>query len=83
MRAIHSSRVVDREVARAGLDRTCAPFRPFTTLPTIDGYDVIDAATGRPVDHRDTRRSANGRAYTLNDAAKAGPRTLARALRAA
>ena len=41
--------------------------RPFTTLPTIDGYDVIASDTGRPVDHRDTLREANGVAYRLNN----------------
>lgn len=56
--------------------------RSFTTLPTIDGFDVIDAATGHPVDHRDTLKSATGRAYSLNGAAMNGPRALARALKA-
>ena len=32
----------------------------FSVLPTIDGFDVIDNATGHPVDHRETRQSANG-----------------------
>jgi len=40
----------------------------FSILPTIDGYDVIDNETGRPVDHRDNARSANGAAQHLNEA---------------
>ena len=40
----------------------------FSVLPTIDGFDVIDEATGHPVDHRETRQSANGVAYALNGA---------------
>lgn len=44
----------------------------FSILPTLDGFDVIDDATGRPVDHRDTARSANGVAFSLNDAARHG-----------
>lgn len=45
----------------------------FSVLPTIDGYDVIDNATGHPVDHRDTARSAHGVAYALNGATLATP----------
>jgi len=45
----------------------------FTVLSCIDGYDVIDEATGHPVDHRDTLRSANGVAYVLNGATQATP----------
>lgn len=53
----------------------------FTVLPTIDGFEVIEDATGRPIDHRDTKQQANGRAQYLNRAAAASPRALARALR--
>lgn len=53
----------------------------FTTLPCIDGHEVIDR-DGRAVDWRPTKRSANGVAYVLNNAAKNGPDALARALRA-
>lgn len=56
------------------------PPRLFSTLPCIDGYDVIDTATGRPVDHRDTHRQANGVAFKLNGAAMISPRALANAL---
>lgn len=56
--------------------------RAFTTLPTIDGYDVIDSATGHAVDHRETLASANGVAFNLNGALRGGPKALARALRA-
>ena len=61
-------------MARIGLDKSA---RAFTTLPTIDGYDVIDTTTGRAMDHRETKRSASGRAFVLNEAAKVGPRALA------
>lgn len=44
--------------------------RPFSTLPCIDGYDVIATDTGRPVDHRATLREANGVAYRLNNIAQ-------------
>lgn len=44
--------------------------RPFGTLPTIDGYDVIVEATGRPVAHRPTHQSANGLAFRLNEFAR-------------
>jgi hypothetical protein len=56
--------------------------RPFGTLPTIDGYDVIALDTGRPLDHRETLQEANGVAFHLNEAAKNGPKALARALKA-
>lgn len=55
----------------------------FTILRTIDGWDVIDENTGRPVDHRATPQSANGVAFKLNNAMREGPRALARALKAA
>lgn len=61
---------------RAPRDRS----RPFGVLPTIDGFDVIALDSGRPVDHRDTRQSANGVAYKLNNAAQNGPRALIREL---
>jgi hypothetical protein len=38
----------------------------FTTLQTIDGYDVVDEDTGRPLDHRGTLREASGVCYYLN-----------------
>lgn len=63
-------RIVSREVAK---------LHRFTTLATIDGYDVIDG-NGRPVDHRDSLASANGVAYKLNQAAMAGPDALIAAL---
>lgn len=54
----------------------------FTVLPTIDGYDVIDETTGRAVDHRDTKLSANGAAQFLNEGVRAGvPLLSARLLR--
>lgn len=38
----------------------------FSALPTMDGYEVVADDTGRPVARRDSRRSANGVAQTLN-----------------
>jgi ribosomal protein S7 len=55
----------------------------FSVAPTIDGFEVIDNATGRPLDTRPTRASAQGFAYILNGAAARGPKALARALKAA
>lgn len=55
-------------------------FKRFEVLPCIDGYEVVAVDTGRPVDHRDTRKEASGVAYNLNCAASAGPRALASAL---
>jgi hypothetical protein len=45
-------------------------FKRFEPLSTIDGYDVIELSTGRPIDHRDTLRQANGVAYRLNTLAQ-------------
>lgn len=53
--------------------------RRFTVLPTILGFEVIDA-DGRPVDTRETRASANGVAQSLNEAEKAGQAALIGAL---
>lgn len=47
--------------------------RPFATLPTIDGYEVIATDTGHPVAHRETLHSANGVAFMLNNAAQSNP----------
>lgn len=60
------------------------PQARFEAAPTIDGFCVIDSATGRPMGFdRDTRREANGIAQTLNNVARSGKRgALARALRA-
>ncbi len=56
------------------------PLERFSTLATINGdYEVIDTVTGRAVAQRETRRSANGVVWRLNDAAKLGPNSLARA----
>lgn len=57
---------------------TRRPFKQFSYLPTIDGFDVICETTGRAVDHRATARAANGVALRLNEAARYG--TLDRAL---
>jgi hypothetical protein len=56
----------------------------FEAEPTIEGFDVIDVQTGRPMGFpRETRREANGVAQTLNNVAASGkPGALARALRA-
>jgi hypothetical protein len=55
--------------------------RRFGTNPTIDGgYEVVCEHTGRPVAHRASHQSANGVAFTLNEAMKRGPKALARAL---
>lgn len=53
----------------------------FGLLETIDGWDVIDNATGRPLDHRPTKAQANGVVYKLNQAEKAGAFALGKALR--
>jgi hypothetical protein len=45
-------------------------FKRFETHPTICGFEVIELSTGRPVDHRDTLRQANGVAYRLNTLAQ-------------
>lgn len=56
----------------------------FGTLPTINGYEVVDMATGRSLGfERPTRNSANGIAQSLNRAALSGSRELSRALGAA
>jgi hypothetical protein len=55
-------------------------FKRFEPLATIDGYDVIDSTSGRPVDHRPTLRAANGVAFKLNNAAAHSPRALLTAL---
>jgi hypothetical protein len=57
-------------------------FRQFSILPAIDGFDVIDNATGHAVDHRDERRVAAGVAWKLNNAAAAGGDYLTQALHA-
>lgn len=54
--------------------------RRFTILPGLYGFEVIDA-DGRPVDRRETRKSANGAAQYLNEAAMRGTKSLERALR--
>ncbi len=51
----------------------------FSTLPTIDGFDVIDER-GYPVDHRPTKAEANGVAFRLNSIAYQGPKALAKAM---
>lgn len=56
------------------------PTKTFDTLPTIDGYQVVFSDTGRPIAARATHASANGLAFVLNQAAKDGPKALARAL---
>jgi hypothetical protein len=57
--------------------------KAFDYAPTIDGFEVIDTTTGRPVDHPyDTPSAANGRAWQLNQIVWSGDtRGLARALR--
>lgn len=58
------------------------PFKQFGHVRTIDGFDVIDEATGHPVDQRETAREAAGVAWKLNQAAMLGPGYLASALHA-
>ena len=53
--------------------------RRFTTLSGIDGYEVIDA-DGRTVALRQSERSANGVAHSLNKAASQGPQELSNLL---
>ena len=57
-------------------------FVQFSTIATIDGWDVIDNATGHPVDHREDRMVAVGVAYKLNTAAALGEGYLTSALHA-
>lgn len=53
----------------------------FSYQRTLDGFQVIDNETGRPLGfERETAHSANGIAQNLNRAALAGPRALAAAL---
>lgn len=52
----------------------------FGVVPAIEGYEVIDELSGRPVDWKPTARSAHGRAGFLNSAAKAGTKSLCSAL---
>lgn len=47
-------------------------FKQFETLPTIDGFDIIDVQTGHAVDHRETAREAAGAAFRLNQVARDG-----------
>lgn len=55
------------------------PYREFSYVPTIDGFDVVCDLTGHTVvAGRPSARSANGIAQRLNEAARHG--TLARAL---
>lgn len=71
------SLAIDREAS-------VAIVRPFTYGATLDGYEVVDVSTGRSMGFEyDTAQQANGKAQYLNEVAKAGPRALARALRAA
>jgi hypothetical protein len=58
------------------------PAPTFSVAPTIDGYEVIENTTGRPLDTRETREAAQGFAYVLNQAAKNSPKALARVLKA-
>ena len=69
-------------------DNNAAPIRAvpvFEYSPTIDGFEVVERSTGRPVTGvYDTAAAANGRAYQLNGIARSGDlRALARALRSA
>jgi hypothetical protein len=36
---------------------------PFEILPTINGFEIIDSKTGRPLDIAETRREAAGKLY--------------------
>lgn len=48
------------------------PFKQFGHVRTIDGFDVIDEATGHTIDHRPTAREAAGVAWHLNECAAFG-----------
>jgi hypothetical protein len=53
----------------------------FSAIPSGEGWEVVDDATGHPVTHpRDSHQSAAATATILNRAALAGPKVLARAL---
>ena len=68
-------RIVDREVAKLEARKR----RPFGAARTLNGYEVIDTATGRSMGfERDSLPEANGVAQTLN---RLDRRALARALR--
>jgi hypothetical protein len=57
--------------------------RRFVIGTTVNGFEVVDAETGRPMrTGYETSQQANGGAKRLNDAAAAGPKALARALKA-
>lgn len=73
-RNIAKERIIDQQVSKLR-----SPAK-FGILSTIDGVDVIDNATGRPVAHRESAQSANGIAQSLNAAASKGTRALAVAL---
>lgn len=47
-------------------------FTQFAVQPHGDDYEVFDVRSGRPVDIRPSRRSANGVAYRMNQAAAEG-----------
>lgn len=49
------------------------PYRQFSYVPTIDGFDVVCDLTGHTVvAGRPTAQSANGVAQSLNEAARHG-----------
>lgn len=80
-RNVARDRIVDREVAKLEIKTPATrSFKQFSTLTTIDGFQVIDNATGHPVVERDSRRSAAGIAHSLNLAAADSPEALAHAL---
>jgi hypothetical protein len=56
------------------------PEPQFAVHPAIDGFEVIENKTGRMVDKRATKRSANGVVFKLNEAARRGPFALDGAL---
>jgi len=58
---------------------TSGPTR-FSTLSALDGTEVIDNHTGHPVARLDSPTFAELECDTLNAAAVAGPKALARAL---
>ena len=48
----------------------------YGTLAVIEGFEVIDKATGRPVAWRESRASANGVAFRLNIASQGGSQAI-------
>lgn len=47
--------------------------RRFVLAPSLLGWEVVDARSGRPLDRRPVKREAAAKAEALNEAAAAAP----------